>query len=64
MKTTATLEKELARAAKDMGVSKVEALRKAVSFYRKQRVATSLREELLLWDRVSTEDFSSFERKI
>ena len=58
------LNKELADAAKDMGVSKEEALRDALLLYRKRSTASPLRDELLLWDRASEEDFTRFEKKI
>ncbi len=58
------VNKELANVARDMGVSKETALRKALLFYRKHQPGPSLRDELLLWDRASTEDFAGFEQGI
>ncbi len=55
---------ELANVARDMGVSKEVALRKALLFYREHQPASSLRDELLLWDKASTEDFARFEQSL
>ncbi|GEM_PF-6946155 len=56
-------EKELTAVARNLGVSREEALTKAVSFFREQIEGVSLREELLAWDAVSGEDFAAFEKR-
>jgi len=54
----------LARVAKKLGISKERALLNAVKLYQKQVVSSELRDELLLWDRASSEDFLAFEKRI
>lgn len=54
----------LARVAKKLGISKERALLNAVKLYQKQVVSNELRNELLLWDKASAEDFLVFEKQI
>ena len=54
----------LSQTAKRLGISKEQAFVNAVKLYQKQVVSTELRDELLLWDRASAEDFLAFEKRI
>lgn len=61
-KTTAN--QALTAVAKKLGISKERALLNAVKLYQEQVVSSELRDELLLWDRASAEDFLAFEKRI
>lgn len=54
----------LAGVAKKLGISKERALLNAVKLYQKQVVSSELRNELLLWDKASAEDFLAFEKRV
>lgn len=58
------VEKKLASVAKDLGISRGEALHEAVRLYRAHVDSSDLRRELIAWDAASAADFAAFEKKL
>ncbi|GEM_PF-6315170 len=58
------IKKELAWVAKDLGISEEAALQEVVSSYRLRSASLDLRSELQAWDAASSEDFTTFSKKI
>lgn len=54
----------LSQVAKKLGISKERAFLNAIKLYQKQFVSSELRDELLLWEKASAEDFVAFEKRI
>lgn len=58
------VERKLASVARDLGISREEALQEVVLAYRARLDSTDLRAEWIAWDAASATDFSTFEKTL